>query len=294
MSNKKNSIIYATVIILAILFPVSFTKSCKTTDKREIVKTALINQKYEKSINRIELSKGSSKIILQKTNKNWLVSENESELTIPAEGKRVENFLKDFISVRNMYKLSDKFSKNSSFGLQSDETFTIFYSYSDGSHSIYFGNQDFAQTARYLMTDKNLQVYEINSSLDKYLTVNSSMWTDPYIISQEVLGKITEDSVQSVKVYSDNSISRITDIPKLLDLRHGGFVDFTVALPEEIVMEINLELGNKSFINLEFYSTNLESEFIIKSEYIGADNSKYYTCSKISSWTYNKIKEIML
>lgn len=294
MLNKKDSIIYSAVIFLAILFPLSFTKSCKNTDKREILKTALVNPKYERAISKIELSSGGSKILLTKTEKNWLVSENESELTIPAQSRRVENFIKDLISVRNMYKLSDKFSQNSSYGLHSDETFTITYVYNDGSHSIYFGNQDFAQTSRYLMTDKNLHVYEINSSFDTYLTVNSSMWTDPYIVSNEVFGKITEDSVQSSKVFTGNSVTKIADISKFLDLRHGGFADFTVALPEEIEMEINLELGNKASVNFEIYSTNIESEYLVKSEYLGADNSKYYTCSKISSWTYNKIKEIML
>lgn len=291
---KKDKILFLAAGILLITYILSFTKSCKNTDKREVIKTALVNQKYENSITSFTLSKADSSITLTKKDNLWLVNENNSEITIPASTQKVQNFVKDLISIRNMYKLSDSISKNNSFGLQNSDTFTISYTFPDGIHSIYFGNQDFALTSRFLMTDKNTVVYEIDSTMDKYLTTNSLNWTDPYIISQEVLGKITEQDIQSCKVYSMEKSSSISDLNKLIDLRHGGFPDFTVALPEETDMKIELELGNKTFINLEVYSTNLDSEYIIKSEYIKADNSKYYSCVKISSWTYNKIKDITL
>lgn len=294
MLNKKDKFVYSAIIILAVLFFLSFTKSCSNTDKREILKTALVNQKYEKSINKFEFSKGDNKITLLKKDNMWLVKENDSELTIPAESKKVNSLIKDLTAVREMYKLQDKFTSNSSFGLKNDETFTLTYTFQDGSHSIFFGNQDFAQTSRYIMTDKNLQVYELDSSLDKYISTNSSLWVDPFLISQEVFGSIKSDFVQSAKVYQEGKILQIQDLNKLLELRHGGYVDFTIALPDEIAMNINLELGNKSFINIEIYTTNLEQEYIVKSEYSDSNNSKYYTCTKISSWTYNKIKEITL
>lgn len=291
---KKDKTIYITVIILSLLYFLSFSKSCTNTDKREILKTALVNQKYANQINQFILSKGESKITLTKKNNYWLLSENDSELTIPVSHQKIENFINDLISVRNMYKLSDKIDKNSSYGLSNSETFTITYVYPEGIHTVYFGNQDFAQTSRYLMTDKNTQIYEIDSSLDKYLTTNTLNWSNSFIVSQEILGTIKKDDVQSIKVYSNNGKSEITDVEKFLDLRHGGFPDFLLTLPQNTELSIVIELGNKCAINIEIYSTNLDSQYIAKTEYINSKNEKYYSCCKISSWTYNKIKDITL
>lgn len=291
---KNSRIIYISVAALLILYLLSFTKSCKNTDSREIIKTALINQKYGNQIDEIEFYTEDSLITLVKKDNYWLVKENGREITLPADSKKIQSFITDFTKIRNLYKLSDKNDKNSAFGFQDNNTFTVKYNYPEGVHSIYFGNQDFAQTSRYLMTDKNTQVYEIDNTLDKYLSANSLSWTEPFLISQEILGKIKSEDIQSAKVFFENKISAIDDLEKLLDLRHGGFPDFSIALPENQELNISMELGNKSTINLTFYSTNLDSQYLVQTEYINSNNSKYSCWCKISSWTYNKIKEIIL
>jgi len=291
---SKNKILLSIVLILSLLYILSFTKSCTNTDKREVIKTALVNQKYLNQISQIELTKNDSKLTLKKADNFWTLHENESEITIPASTEKVEKCLKDLSSIRNMYKLSDKIHENNAFGLQNSDTFAIKYTFPEGIHTLYFGNQDFSQTSRFFMTDKNTVVYELDSSLDKYLSTNSLTWADPFLISQEVTGKISAQDIQSAKIISESRIQTIGDLEKLLDLRHGGIADFSIALPKNIESQINIELGNKSQINLEIYSTNLDSQYIVKSEYIRPDNSKYYCCTKISSWTYNKIKDITL
>lgn len=285
MLPAKDKILYTSVIILLLLFCLSFVKSCRNTDKREIIKTALVNQKYENQISEIVITKGESKITLEKKEKYWLVMENESELSLPADSKKINSLLKELTSLRNLYKLSDKISKNNAFGFNNSDTCIISYTYPEGIHELYFGNQDFAQTSRYLMTDKNTQIYEIDSAVDRFLSTNSTSWTEPFLISQEILGPIKSEDIQS---------TNISDVEKFLDLRHGGFPDFSFIIPNELDTLLNFELGNKCSIKMEIYSTNQEAQFLVKTEYTDIYGKKYYCCSKISSWTYNKIKEITL
>ena len=212
------------------------------------------------------------------------------------------NLINELIKTRNLYKISDKINKNSSLGLTNGTEFHISYSYDDSSfRELIFGNQDFSLSSRYMMTGENTQVYEIDSSMDNYLTTSIQNWAEPYIISQTVFGKITPQDIQRTQVteLNKNHIGTISDVQKLLDLRHGGRPEANaleselVTIPETV---INLELGNKNEIELEFYKSEKENEFIVTVIYKAEKNGEliFTSTAKISSWTYNKIKEITL
>lgn len=295
-----NKLLIALAAFLAILYFLSFTKSCSSGDLREKIKSALVNQKYINDITSFELTDVSGSITITKENDSfWSVSASKSpDICLPASPERITNLLNNLTNVRNLYKISDKITQNSTFGLTNGTEFHLRYSTKDSFHELIFGNQDFSLSSRYLMTEKSTQVYEIDSSLDNFLTTSIQSWTEPYIISQTVFGKITPQDIQRTSVENQNHLSTVSDFQKLLDLRHGGSPDreeiFSVLQNNQIPeITITLELGNKKEIELKIYPTKNESEFILITEYKPEKdrNPLFTSSSKISSWTYNKIKE---
>ncbi len=303
MLNEKNSakisrnskLLIVLTAFLTILYFLSFTKSCASKDTREKVKTALVNPKYKETITGFELLDATGSLTIRNEGSFWTVSRNNnSTTTLPASPERIQNLLEKLTTIRNLYKISDKIGQNSSFGLTNGTEFHLRYNTNEGFHELIFGNQDFSLSSRYMMTEKSTQVYETDNSLDTFLTTSVQSWAEPFIISQTVLGKITAQDVQR---------SQVSDIQKLLDLRHGGLpeaedLDFLQAhsqLPDTVII---LELGNKNEIELKIYESKSagENEFIVLTEYKKdkGEAPVYKSASKISSWTYNKIKEITL
>ncbi len=291
---KNNKILIVLAAILAALYILSFTRSCTSKDSREKIKTSLVNQKYKESITSFELQDATGSLTITNKGDFWTVG------TLPASNERMQAFINNLITIRNLYKISDKINQNSTLGLTTGTEFHLKYSTQDTSHELIFGNQDFSLSSRYMMTEKSTQVYEIDSSLDTYLTTSVQNWAEPFIVSQLVFGKITSQDIQRTSVINQNHLTSISDHQKLLDLRHGG-------IPEEELLSalqnsktpdttITLELGNKNEIELKIYPTKSENEYIVMTEYQKQKGySPYYTSvSKISSWTYNKIKEITL
>ena len=311
--SKTSGLLIALTAFLVILYCLSFTKSCSSKDTREKIKTALVNQKYQNTISLINLQDATGSLELNNYNGFWTLQRlsdyTSSQLptppSIPVSQERINSLLNELIKVRNLYKISDKISQNSSFGLTNGTEFHLRYYLDDSFHELIFGNQDFSLSSRYMMTEKSTQVYETDNSLDTFLTTSVQSWAEPFLISQTVLGKITAQDIQRTQVQSKNTqphVSTISDVQKLLDLRHGGIPDIQdlVFLQPEYAqipeMVITLELGNKNEIELQVYKSASNNEFIVLTNYkTDKAEAPFFTSSaKISNWTYNKIKEITL
>ena len=282
--SRNSKILIGLTAFLTILYFLSFTKSCSSSDKREKVKTALVNQKYKDSISSFEFQDAGGSLTIVNKGSFWAICDTEGNSVIPASSERIENLIENLITIRNLYKISDKINKNSTFGLTNGTEFHLRYYTDDNFHELVFGNQDFSLSSRYIMTEKSTQVYEIDSSLDTYLSTSIQNWAEPFIISQQVLGKIKPEDIQR---------SPVSDVQKLLDLRHGGLPDQEA---ENLLNQITLELGNKNEIELQIFQSSKENEYIVVTQYITQKGAQpFFTSkSKISSWTYNKIKEITL
>lgn len=293
MSIKKDKLLYIITGFLLILYLCSFIH--KNSDKRQMIKTVLVNPKNAESISEFMLTNAEASIHLTKVNNEfWNIENTFSGISMPANSQRIKNFIDNLTTVINVYKISDEIKENNSFGLLNSSTFNLHYVYDQGIHDLYFGNQNFALDSRFLMTDKNTAVYEINDFLDLYLNTSVQNWSDPYLISQEVLGKLLPEDIQTATLNINNINYKIDNTQKLLELRHGG-------LPEDILdinnknpeLSISLELGNKNKIVLKIFETKKENEFYVKSQYFNR-TQKYEYYSKISSWTYSKLKELAM
>ena len=299
---QQNKILLAVTVFLALLYSISFIKGSADKDKREKIKTSLVNPKYKDSITRFELSDSTGTLELVNNGRFWTVG------SLPASTERIQNFIENLITIRNLYKISDKITQNSTFGLTTGTEFHVRYYTDSGFHELVFGNQDFSLSSRYLMTEKSAQVYETDSSLDSFLTTSIQSWTEPYIVSRCASVSTDIQSASVVFTNPDENDGRrtgiITDIHKFTELRHGGEADGTECdnlKNQKASLQIFIENGDKSSIKLEIYpSENQDISYIVKAEYFktegkAAAKSPYYTSySKISTWTYNKIKEITL
>lgn len=293
---KKIVILYSIIIVLLILYICSFFKS---SDKRIEIKSALLNTKYINQIEKIEFIKENESFSINKQEEIWFLN------NIPVESKRINDFLEDFSKIRTIYKVSDKIEKDNSYGLTDGTELKIKYFFRDSKEKnleekeIIFGKTDFSQSSRYFMNGKNLNVYEVDSSLEKYLTFSEQLWYEPYIVSKEILNNISYKDIQRIKVIYDNKTkvlqsdedSWCDSVSKLLDLRHGGKIKYKNQDKPE--MQIILEKGDKIEILINIFKTDDKSEYNLETIY-KLNEKQVKTESKISLWTYNKIKEIML
>ena len=304
MKLSKNFILGFINLFLLILFFVSFNSRFTNKDTSEIIKTELINEKNVNSITKIQFSQGNKKLFLIKNDDFWILKTDEnSKNAMPGDSVKIEKFITDFASLRDIKKLSNKISEKNNYGFDDINSFKIRYFIDDDNFSdLIFGGQDFSLSSRYLMVSNKATVFELDDSLDSYLDLSIQQWSEPTIISKNVLGNVDETDIQSITItengtnfiYTKNTTDDFfTKANKLLELRHGGLGESVSSVNS--VKDIKIEFGNKEWVTLSFYNSTEEKEYIIVSQYyIEAINKKYYYTSKISSWTYNRINEIML
>ncbi len=312
MLKIKNKYLYIIIVILIFLYVFSFI--FQRSDKRTYVKSSLINPSTVNKIDNFELFDGDKeKLIFQKNGNVWEIIKifDDNLQKLPAETKKIENFFKTASQIVNMYKISDTFTENNSFMILKPGFIQFKYFTGDKFYEIFFGAQDFSLSSRYVMSGKSTAIYEISNFLDNYLTTSVQFWCDSSLISQNVFGKIQVSDIQKNYVIFDDKMHIFSDLQKLLDLRHGGFIsniqsNHDEQNPEnpykndhlnkeyESKMTIFLELGNKNQITLNLFQLKENSFVSVESVYENSVGEKFVYNSQISLWTYNKIKEITL
>ena len=312
MLKIKNKYLYIIIVILIFLYVFSFV--FQRSDKRKALKSTLINPSYVNEIEYFELFDGDKeKLIFQKNGNVWEIHKNYENYIqkLPAESTIINDFLKTASGVVNMYKISDTFTENNSFMILKPGYIQFKYTYKDKIYEIYFGAQDFSLSSRFVMSGKSTDIYEISNFLDNYLTTSVQFWCDSSLISQNVFGKIQVSDIQKNYVIFDDKMHIFSDLQKLLDLRHGGFISNIQSNQDEknpenpykndhqnkeyeSKMTIFLELGNKNQITLNLFQLKENSFVSVESVYENSVGEKFVYNSQISLWTYNKIKEITL
>ena len=312
MLKVKNKYLY--IIIVGLLFLYIFSFIFQRSDKRKSLKSTLINPSYVNEIEYFELFDGDKeKLIFQKNGNVWEIHKNyENNIQkLPAESTIINDFFKTASGVVNMYKISDTFTEDNSFMILKPGYIQFKYTYKDKIYEIYFGAQDFSLSSRYVMSGKSTDIYEIPNFMDKYLTTSVQFWCDSSLISQNVFGKIQVSDIQKNYVIFDDKMHIFSDLQKLLDLRHGGFISNIQSNQDEknpenaykndhlnkeyeSKMTIFLELGNKNQITLNLFQLKENSFVSVESVYENSVGEKFVYNSQISLWTYNKIKEITL
>lgn len=303
----KNFHLAAIQLVLLALFLLSFTKSC-SGNKRTVLKSALVNPKYRQEIKQFELLQNGAYLSFFKENGLWFVTNSDNYVAetsgkIPADSKTIENFLSELTKTRNLYKISDKISKNNTFGLTTPDAFCMNYHTQDYIYQLFFGNLDFSKTLRYFMTGTNLSVYQIDSGIEPYLTVKPAFWADQHIISAELLPGLKPADIQRIVIsekvpevktviYTPESKEWNACTEALLELRHGGFPEAFDPDSLQIenwqeLYEIKIDTGNKSQIIISCFSNSEANELNVN--YLLSDEKTFSFNFKISRWTWNRL-----
>lgn len=302
MDKKKiplNAYLIFAAAVLLFLYILSFINS-PSKDKRKTVDTALINPKYKNEIDQIGITNKGQTLNFSK-NKNFWVLENynqDSLAKLPADSSKLENMINQFSSICKAVIISEKNNDLNNFGLDSEDLFTIsFYSKGTICSEINFGTQDFSQSKRYVKSGNNDSVFEVEDIYSSFLSVSQIAWTDPLIISQQILGKINTEDVQRIvldsKSYLPGNENFSDYVSKLLSLRHGGVVSKGSFDIDKLITNIKLELGNRNEIELKIFPSTIEGEYIVAITYYDFNSSsKYSFYENISSWTYSKLNKI--
>lgn len=288
----------AVILIIAALFGtyiLSFVRERHGAEKREAVRSALINPGNIPSITLMEIG---GEIELAKRGDFWTVSEaGNPDVFFPADSGRIADFLAEFSKVRVMYKISDKAGGQDSFGFSDSSAFSVRYYYDGGDDTLLFGNQDFSLSARYMMSARTGAVYEINNEVQRFLSSSVQFWAEPYLVSRETIG-IGDLSDALQRVIVDGVVSHGGPDARLLELRHGGLPD---ALDIRFVsdglaasMTMTLEFGDKSSVMMEFFPLESGAGYAVRQIYESGAGRKNQFWAKISAWTYSRIREITL
>lgn len=291
---KTNIILWSIAAGLVVLFFLSFTKTA-SSDKRKPVKTALLNPKNLNLIDCFEISCNETKVIIQNRGDFWIITDGNNEI-VAAERSKIEKLKNELSKTRVLYKVSDSINNKSDFGLSDQGTFHLKYKVNDSFTDLIFGKSDFSETSRYFVSGRSATVYEIDTELDKFLSVNIQSWAEPYLISRQVLGNIKKTDVQNLWVEIKGKSLRLMPenagydeyVSRVLELRHGGAA--SKAEIDSKAGEIELELGDKSKITIKIFNSKIENEYICDIFYKNSINSKNTSCmTKISGWTFNKL-----
>lgn len=293
--NKINTYLIFGCILLVILYSFSFFKK-PTVDARKSLKTALVNPKYKTEIDCIVIKNNDDSITLKKNNSFWEISSSENPfIKLPADSQKINSFLEKLTSIIDVYKIADKKNNEENYDLDKNAYDFNFYVKNELSGRILFGKQDFSQTKRYVTSESNKKIFEMEDTIQNFLSVKINSWSEPFIISQQVLGSIKKDDVQRIIInnsekYTNSSKNWDEYVLKLLDLRQGGIVSEEINF-DSLEYQLKLELGNKNEITIFVYNSDKGEEFILKNIYFDFSKNKTYEFySLISSWTFSSLK----
>lgn len=293
--NKFNKYLIIGCVILVILYSFSFFRK-PTVDTRKPLKTALVNPKYKNEINQIFIKNGEKSLNLVKNDDFWEISDLQNEfIKLPADSTKINAFLENLTTVIDVYKIADKKNNEENYDLGENAFDFTFYVNGEKSGEILFGKQDFSKTKRYVTSVSSKKIFEMDDNLENFLSVNVSLWSEPFIISKQVLGLIKKDDIQRIiinnsKNYTNSSENWSEYTSKILELRQGGILNKNVN-PESPIYQIKIELGNKNEISIFVYNSDKEEEFILQNVYFNFSKNKTYEFySLISSWTFSNLK----
>ena len=304
-------------IITELLYLTVFSKTGEKKSHQQEIQ--LLHEADISQIDGIIIQGGEEGLIFTRKNNMWLLANlDDPNNTIPADTNRLAKLFVNLASKHIMTKSGKKDSETTNaYGLDQTNS-TVISIFKDGTEyqRLYFGSTDFSQSRRYFTTLELNSIFLFDSSFENFLNTSVQSWSDPYIISQQLKDEVFQmGEPQTVALRDPQGPQAAIAVPetksavpealegsqpdftKLFELRHGGICETLIDSTPEL--SFTIQMGDKSTISLEISeilnSSDSAKEYAVKTTFDSPRLSQTFTyTTKISLWTYNKIKEIML
>ncbi len=275
----------AFLTISELLYLTVFSKNGEK--RRHQQEIQLLHEADISQVDGIIIQGGKEGLIFTRENNMWLLAElSKPQNKIPAD---TQQFAKLFVNLASTHTITKAGKKDSqivnTYGLDENNGMVISL-FKDGAEyqRLYFGSRDFSQSRRYFTTLELNSVFLCDSSFENFLNTSVQTWSDPYIISRQLKDEVFQ-------------MGEPQQYEKLFELRHGGIADFVPQNNPEL--NFTIHMGDKSAITLEITDITPDldeaKEYAVKTTFDSPRLEKTFSyTTKISLWTYNKIKEIML
>lgn len=282
MKQKKiNELLTFTAVFSFLLFLFSFFKVNKTENKA--VKSALVNPSYSERIKTLIIQNPQELLTLRKQENYWTCE--KSGIYTFADTKTIENFTAYLTKIRSMYKISD--SKDAKIDLKLTEDSAVIITIIDENSKIlsklYFGNEDALTSRIPVTTEKGKICYETQDDFSPYLKTDLNFWAVPEIFF-------------AIKNPSNLNLSA-SDLHTFQSLRHGKIFESTlIPVNAQCVKSITLYGQYDSSQRIDFYEYTARKEEGKNYLYtLTVEPQSFYNNAifELSSWTYDKIKELL-
>ena len=282
MNMKKiNRFLFCTTVFSAVLFLFSFTAGKKTQVKS--VKSALLNPSYNSKISALIIQNPEEVLTLRKQ-KNFWSAEKSGILTF-ADTKTVENFTTYLTKIRNLYKISDGKDAKTELNLTEDSATIVTVIDENGRivSKLYFGADDALTSRITLAAEKGKNCFETEDDFSPYLKTDLDFWAVPEIFF-------------AIKNPSNLNLSP-ADLHTLQSLRHGKILPSSSSVLKNLEIENSVTLYGQydSFQRIDFYEYEdaKEGKLYFYTQKIEPQEIKDTAVFEVSSWTYDKIKELL-
>ncbi len=302
---KINIALAALCLVLGIFALTGMIRNGKSRNL-ETVQSALLNKKYVKQVNVIEVTFPEE---VQKIGKslrfelddggNWNLVAGGKRL--PADSAMLNQLIEKVSSVQTFTKISGSVSDWDSFGLsEKDSTHFVFGRENrDGSSeeysSVYAGFENADGSMIYVRSGRKNDVYLIENALYSYLQRDAEKWIVMELLPSSV--DFAETSVIRINcngkgIYRgvENEADFAAKVHTLFSLRGYSLVyESPAAKPENLLLVFELESQQGEKKGFSVYEAGEDQYCVLRTE-SGAEEKSWGFV--ISSWSLNKLKEL--
>lgn len=265
MKNEKKIYSFAPLIICILLFLfylLSFTSLISGRNAEKKITSAILNKKYENTVHKIEIHALDQTVLLFRNKTIWsgIITINGIQNTsvFSVDKTKIESFIKLLIRLRDMYIISDNSRDLISFKSQNNNNcYIAVYGNSDNLYTkIYYIRNISPFNRLTFLTDNAKALYQTEDDFNTCLGSGMETWCDPFIIPRTVFDLAAGKNLQ--RLFFDGAEKSITvsDIPAILDLRHGEIFYGKINADQKHISTLRIELGDTSVIKLDFYCSS--------------------------------------
>ncbi len=279
-------------LISALIFFVALIFSRPSAPKP--ILSAILNPANAQKIDTITIFENDKQTKLERTQNGWFALQENPQISVRAEPSFVEQFVKKMAQIRPLYKISDSADDwNSLFLHEKNAVRLELCGNGEVFTRAYFGITDDLSHSRAFRAESAVS-YETADDFSQFLTTDLDYWA-----AGEFFCEIKEDSVQTIlfsdferdfsfkKNADEENFNQIAH--SILSLRHGAVRPDSFFEKSKKIANLEVRLGDGSFIFLDFFEDEKKSFFIKKTEIPQTKENCVY---EISDWTKEKIFSI--